>query len=457
MNRINFLLIIIYSLSTGAFAQTSTHKYGDVDTLLSSANYEDKLDALTLLESKYGNDSSESNYWVKHSIASFNTFNYINAIQSINRAISINHSNSYAYFEKARMVMELEKDMTKAIRLLDTAIQYENKGRYHFYRGIYYQMSDNPVNAINDYDTATKLKFVHQGLYRNYSILLLKSNQYEKALAMINNAIGLNPRIPENYNSRGEIYIFLAEPDKACAEFEKASFMGYHKFNDLRKVICLENQELNKLSVTGDVMFQMGKYKAAIKAYGKAIEGSKDTSRYYLNRGYCYYQLGIYDKAEEDYFKALSAMNPSIDMLYNNLSLLYYDQNEFEKSIEYSNKRIDLNPLNHVPYIDRGLCFRKLKKYKLAEDDFNRSLEIKPDFFRAFGYRSFLFLELGQHQKAFEDASKSVEINPKYGYGYLVLGQTKQKLQLPDFCLDFYKAKKYGNKDVGKTISKYCE
>ena len=68
----------------------------------------------------------------------------------------------------------------------------------------------------------------------------------------------------------------------------------------------------------------------------------------------------------------------------------------------------------------------------------NKSLEIKPDFFRAFGYRSFLFLELGEYNKSYSDALKSVELNPTYGYGYMMLAQAKQKLGMPDFCIDLY-------------------
>jgi tetratricopeptide (TPR) repeat protein len=145
------------------------------------------------------------------------------------------------------------------------------------------------------------------------------------------------------------------------------------------------------------------------------------------------------------------------DLLWDDLSLLYYDQANYEKAIEYSTRRIELNSKNHVPYIDRGLCYRKLKKYKEAEKDFNQSLAIKPDFHRAFGYRAFLYLELGQYQKAFEDASKAVQIDSRYGYGYLMLGQAKQALGRTDFCLDLYYAQKYGEPDAEKVIKQYCK
>ncbi len=147
---------------------------------------------------------------------------------------------------------------------------------------------------------------------------------------------------------------------------------------------------------------------------------------------------------------------PTTDQIYDNLSLLCFNSNKFEKAILYSTKRIELNPKNHVAYIDRGLSYRKLKKYSEAEDDFNKSLEINPDFFRAFGYRAFLYLEQLQFKKAFDDAEKSIKINSRYGYGYMVLAQAKQNLNINDFCEDFAKAKLYGEPDAEIGINQFC-
>ncbi len=199
-------------------------------------------------------------------------------------------------------------------------------------------------------------------------------------------------------------------------------------------------------------------YKQGIVAYSKLIDNNILKSDYFLNRGYCYYQLKDFENAEKDYLKSLTLPNAAKDMIYDNLSLLYSDQNKFLQAIDYASKRIELNPKNHVPYLDRGFCYRKIKKYKESEKDFNKSLEIKPDFFRAFGYRSFLFYELRQYNKSYEDAIKSVELNPKYGYGYIVLAQVKQQLGIPDFCADLFKARQYGEPEMAEAgIKKYCK
>jgi tetratricopeptide (TPR) repeat protein len=137
---------------------------------------------------------------------------------------------------------------------------------------------------------------------------------------------------------------------------------------------------------------------------------------------------------------------------------LYFDMKDYTKSIEFSSKRITLNPKNYTAYLDRGLAYRKLKNYVKAEQDFDKSLALKPDFFRAFGYKAFLYLEQEQYQKAYDLAKKAVTINPEYGYGYVVLGEAKKALKLPDYCDDFANGKKYGEPYYAdEAIKIYCK
>jgi tetratricopeptide (TPR) repeat protein len=167
--------------------------------------------------------------------------------------------------------------------------------------------------------------------------------------------------------------------------------------------------------------------------------------------------LKDYVNAEKDYLHALTFPTTASDIIYDNLSLLYFETGNYQKAIEWSTKRIQMNPKNHVAYIDRGLSYRQLKKYKDAEKDYNTSLSIQPDFFRAFGYRASLFLEKGDYTKAFEDASKAIELNPKYGFAYGVLAQAKKQLGHPDYCVDFYKAKEFGEPDAQTAINEWCK
>lgn len=453
LNRSIFTLLF---LSFG-FSLSAQDKYREVDSLIQTNSIINSLNALKLLDGKFQKDSSTSVYWIKYAQACQVAYKHEEAFRSIDKAIHLDAKNADAYYQKGRFYYEINKDLVNAIAQFDHALLLQKKGAYYFYRGIYRQLSDSLKGAMEDYDHATALNVQDQGLFRNYAILLMKGDDPGKALTLINKAIALDPKVPENYSTRAEIYLLLVDPEKCCTAFEEATAHGYTKPSDIRKYICEENTSANKYPITGDVLFKMEKYGDAVKAYTKAIELEKDSSRYYLNRGYCYYKMKDYPNAEKDYLMAMSLNYSGKDLLYDDLSLLYFDEERFDKTIEYASKRIELDPKNHVPYIDRGLAYRKLKKYKEAEKDFNTSLSIKPDFYRAFGYRGFLYLELGKYELALADGQKSVAYQPTYGYGYLVVGQAKQYLKMDNYCLDFFTAKKYNVPDADEAIKKYCK
>ncbi|MDX6183796.1 tetratricopeptide repeat protein [Flavobacterium sp. Fl-77] len=452
MNKILFLIIIIFSIKLQG---QSDIKYQEIDALIESNSMINAMDAIKKLKEDFAKDSINSDYWLRHSKASFVFFRYEDASSSIDKAIQLNPNDAELYFEKGLLNNKIHK-LEIALQAFEKAVNIKKVGKYYYWKGIVNQQLRETQSAEDDYQAAIENKFESRELFNNLAILLAESGNNEKALVMINKAINLDNQYPQAYSARAKINFSLLNFDLACKDGKTAVKLGHKNPFQLPDSIC--NGTLNqKLQFASDLFTVNKLYKQGIIAYTMLINNKATKSDNFLNRGYCYFQIKEYVNAEKDYLKALSLPKASRDQIYDNLSLLYFDMNNFEKSIEYATKRIELDPKNHVPYIDRGLCYRKLKNYSNAEKDFNTSLELKPDFFRAFGYRSFLYLELGQYKKSFEDASKSIKINPKYGYGYIVLAQAKQQIGISDFCEDYYNAKKYGEREAEQGIKEYCK
>jgi tetratricopeptide (TPR) repeat protein len=449
-----FLCICIINLT----AQPSVKKYTLIDSLYNSSSVLDNKTALQLIEKVKNKDSSQSVFWVMYAKAASRMYKTTKAFEYLERALKINPKNDEAIFEKAKLLYEKEDNLEEAITTLEKAISINKFGSYYFYYGIYNQLQNDNTKAILNYETAIKLKCTDDGLHRNFAILLFTNNKAEKALEVIKQGIALYPNSGTNYITMGEVYSFLLDVDNACKSFEIAYAKGYKNKNDLSQLLCKNDRAKNKFSILGDAFVKLNSFEMAIKSYTKAIVQEKDSMFLYLNRGYCYYTIKDYKNAEIDYLKAVSLSRKEEDLLYDNLSLLYFDMKDYTKSIEFSSKRITLNPKNYTAYLDRGLAYRKLKNYVKAEQDFDKSLALKPDFFRAFGYKAFLYLEQEQYQKAYDLAKKAVTINPEYGYGYVVLGEAKKALKLPDYCDDFANGKKYGEPYYAdEAIKIYCK
>lgn len=449
-----YTIPIIFLLVTQQIT-AQPNKYSEVDALIKTNDMHDAMTALNKLKADFKNDTLDAEYWLRYAKASSNFSRNRDAKNAINRAIQLNSGNAVYYFEKGLLLNRaLEPDSAAAA--LEQAVQLKPEGEYYYWKGIIYQQLGNNEQAEKDYNTALGKKFETAELYNNLSFLQFLNKQPVPAMTSINNAIRLNGEYGAAYSARSKLYICLLQVDSACVDKTRALANGFRNVLDIPDSVCT-GTAAQKMKFAAEVTVLSQLYEQAITAYSWLIGNKEIQSDFFLNRGYAYYKLKKYDDAEKDYLKALQLPSPATDLLYDNLSLLYFDQDKFEQSIAYSTKRIELNPKNEVPYIDRGLCYRKLKKYREAEADFNTSLSIKPDFHRAFGYRGFLYLEQGLFERAYTDAKKSVEINPEYGYGYIVLAQAKQELKQPGVCDDLQLAKQYNAPDADMLISRYCK
>ena len=451
-----YIVLVLFILSFQNYkSQNNIVEYKKIDSLINSGTIMNAMSVIRKLEGELILDSTNSFYWVKYGKASYNMFRYKEAKIAMNKAISKNKNDANAYFEKG-CIHNFMNELPDALSSLNKAIELKQEAEYYYWRGIVLQRQEENNLAMKDYESAMSKSFEVTEMYNNYAILLSQKEEYDKALLVINKAIELKPKYAEAYSAKGKIFFYTYQLDSACIYKNKSIALGYTKALDVPDEVC-NGTETIKLQYTAEILMQTNVYKQAIKGFNKLFEMHPDSSNYCLNIGFCLYKLKEYADAEKYYTKALELKAPNKKLLYANLELLYFDINNFEKSVEMSTRWIQLDPKDYMAYVERGIALRKLKKYKDAEADFNKSLVIKPDYFRAFGYRSFLFLEQGQYEKAREDSQKSVDINPNYGYGYIVLGQAKEKLGIDGYCIDFMQGKEFNGPDADELLKRFCK
>lgn len=452
MKQLSILfLIFFHPLSFGQKNNT----YYEVDSLIERNKSFYAMLALEKLNTTLIKDSIDSEYWLRHAKASINYNKKNDALKSINKAIILNPTNSEYHFEKG-IIYNTIGDMEHAEEAVTKAISIDKKGKYYFWRGVIYQQLKLNDKAENDYSDALQLKFERPELYNNYAIILSEKENLDDALILINKSLQLEKNNAQTYSIKAKLHFFQLEIDSSCIYKNIALKMGHEGVFDIPDTIC-SNTFDKKIEFAAEVLSVNKLYKQGIKAYTILINKKIKEGNYFLNRGFCFFQLGKYDEAEKDYLETLNYSNTNFDLLYDNLSLLYYKRNQFESAINYSTKRIELNAENYTAYLDRGLCYRKLKEYDLAKKDFDRSLAINPSFFRAYGYRSFLYLELKQYDKSKEDINKALQFNSQYGYAYLVLADLKRATGVPDFCDDLRTALEFGEESAVEGLELYCK
>ena len=111
-----------------------------------------------------------------------------------------------------------------------------------------------------------------------------------------------------------------------------------------------------------------------------ATEGTKTASlekqdaEAYIKSAAAYYKNDQYDKAIEDYSKAI-AINPNIPEAYNNRGVAYHTSAKLDKAIEDYNKAIALNPNFATAYYNIAGSYSLLGKESVACDSLNKAIE----------------------------------------------------------------------------------
>jgi tetratricopeptide (TPR) repeat protein len=120
---------------------------------------------------------------------------------------------------------------------------------------------------------------------------------------------------------------------------------------------------------------KMGRFDKAIEDYDKAIAVNPFWSAAYYNRALIFDRMGRFDKAIEDYDKAI-ALNPSDPNAYNNRGTVFYKMGRFDKAIEDYDKAIALNPSWSEVYYNRGIVFYNMQRFDRTIADFKNACDL---------------------------------------------------------------------------------
>ena len=148
---------------------------------------------------------------------------------------------------------------------------------------------------------------------------------------------------------------------------------------------------------------QIGIWKNSFTLWSYVIE--KEPGRVpiaYTYRGAAFEKAGQFDKALEDYERAI-ALNPLDHAVYSNMGTLLGKLNLFSRSIEYFNKAIALAPDDADAYFNRGITYVAMDQFGLGLEDFNKAILLNPDDATAYLERGNLHLRMGKRDRAASD------------------------------------------------------
>ena len=225
-------------------------------------------------------------------------------------------------------------------------------------------------------------------------------------------------------------------------ELEGYLIQELQTLNPQYKFIPAKEEPLNAEEYLGKGLgwYELKDYQKAIQNYDKALELAPRNINLYYNRGIVKGKLQDYPRAIQDYDKAIELDHKNISA-YINRGIAKSNLRDYTGAISDYNKAIELDPQNAAAYNNRGNAKKNLGDYTAAIEDYNKAIMLEPKYANAYNNRGVSKKNAKNYASAITDYDKAIELNPKDAGYYHNRGNAR--IELKDFVnalLDYDKA-----------------
>lgn len=159
----------------------------------------------------------------------------------------------------------------------------------------------------------------------------------------------------------------------------------------------------------------------AIQVFEKAIQLDPRYAAAYAACAEAYGQLSLlFGRKEELYEKSLELSlkalmyDSSLPEAYAALGLAYFCKKSFDDALSSSNRAIELDPDNFLPYWILGRIYFSLGKHEKSTEYFSKALALKPDFYTSMADLKMSLEAAGDKDAAMKIVDAMINFFPKY-------------------------------------------
>ncbi|KQN77586.1 hypothetical protein ASE94_16435 [Devosia sp. Leaf64] len=172
----------------------------------------------------------------------------------------------------------------------------------------------------------------------------------------------------------------------------------------LRNIVSTSPDDLDAVSVLGDLLRYDEQYTEAADAYTKALEISGGEApadwRFYYVRGIAYERAKEWPKAEADFLKALK-LNPDQPAVLNYLGYSWIDMDmNLDEALTMIEQAVDAQPQDGYIVDSLGWAFYKLNRIDEAVETLERAVMLRPNDAEINDHLGDAYWKAGRHLEA---------------------------------------------------------
>jgi len=235
--------------------------------------------------------------------------------------------------------------------------------------------------------------------FSNRGIVAMRDKgDYDRAIADLTEAIGLDAKLTDAFLGRGNAYYFKADQDRAIADYSEAI-----RLNPKYSVVF--NQRGNAYHAKGD-------QDRAIADYDESIRLDPKFAVRFTNRGNAYVSKGDLDRGIADYSEAIR-LDPKFSTAFNGRGYAYNSKGDYDRAIADLDEAIRLNPNFALAFNNRGWAYNGKRDPDHAIADLNEAIRLDPKLTGGFHNRANAYRAKGDHDRAIADYTEAIRLDPK--------------------------------------------
>lgn len=336
------------------------------------------------------------------------------AIDEYKEALKLNPNNYEAFYNLGRIYYKqndyanAEINFTNAIKIKPDYVNanfYLANTKYNLKK---FSESKTYYKKVLNYDP----KFYQAS--SNLAKVYWEENDYANSLLFYQNAMKLSNKYIDHLNI-GDCYGKLKQPEKAIESYlTSISLNPQSSDKDLSNaLVTYEN--------IAEIEKNRGKYNESLKYVEKGMKINKSYILYYIS-AFSKSKLGNNNDAINDYLKALE-LNPRDIESYINLGSLYNEINEYEKSVNISQKGLTFDNTQYRLYNNLGDSLQKLKIFDQAITAYKKSIDLNSSSSTTYFNLGACYKETDDKESALKAFQQAVNTDKKYQDAYYELGE----------------------------------
>lgn len=286
--------------------------------------------------------------------------------------------------------------------------------------------------------------------------LSIKLNSPE--LKSLNAQLLLNPRDPELYNKRSQLYIQYKQFEEAIGDAKRAIRLDSSKadyFITLADVYFAQNktrqtkeilerlvikfpESTEALMKLSELYFIVKQYQLAIENINKALKINENIARAYYLKGSIYRESGDTSRAISSLETAIEQDNKFTDAFYD-LGVIYAARKN-QLAFDYYSNALRSDPNYLEVYYAKAKLLQDIGKYDEAVAEYTNLINKDKTYIQAYYNIGAIYLDgKKDYPKAIEYLTKTIEMNDQWPTAYFARGYAFAKSGEKQKAIDDYK------------------